>query len=124
MLKKLLIVDDSMTTRNRIARVATDPRLGNVLIVGMARDGMVALKLARSKQPDIVTMDLTMPNLDGAECISRIIGVLPEVRILVVSALSDKVTAIRAIKRGAHGFLQKPFDDDALVVALQELMKL
>lgn len=120
---KLLIVDDSMTMRNRIARAVNEPRLSNVLIVGMARDGMEAVKLAREKRPDIVTMDLTMPNLDGAECISQMTLLLPEVRILVVSALADKVTAIRAIKRGAHGFLQKPFDDDAMVEALLELMK-
>lgn len=121
---KLLIVDDSMTMRNRIARAVNEPRLSNVLIVGMARDGMEAVKLAQEKRPDIVTMDLTMPNLDGAECISQMILLLPEVRILVVSALADKVTAIRAIKRGAHGFLQKPFDDDGLVEALLELIKL
>lgn len=124
MTKKLLIVDDSMIMRNRIARIGVDPRLNNVLIVGLARDGVEAIKLAQDKCPDIVTMDLTMPNVDGSECISQMTVLLPNVRILVVSALSDKVTAIRAIKRGAHGFLQKPFDDGALVQALMELMKL
>lgn len=124
MTKKLLIVDDSMIMRNRIARVGVDPRLNNILIVGLARDGVEAIKLAQDKRPDLVTMDLTMPNVDGSECISQMTVLLPDVRILVVSALSDKVTAIRAIKRGAHGFLQKPFDDGALVQALMELMKL
>ncbi len=121
---KLLIVDDSMIMRNRIVRAGADPRLSSVLIVGLARDGVEALKLAQDKHPDIVTMDLTMPNVDGSECISQMAILLPGVRILVISALSDKVTAIRAIKRGAHGFLQKPFDNGALVQALIELMKL
>lgn len=111
-----------MTTRNRIARVISHPQLTDLLIVAMARDGAEAIQIARDKRPDVVTMDLTMPNLDGAECISQMTALLPGVQILVVSALSDKVTAIRAIKRGAHGFLQKPFDDEALISALLELM--
>lgn len=121
--KKLLIVDDSMIMRNRIARAGADPRLAGVAIIGLARDGAEALKVAKEKAPDLVTMDLTMPHMDGAACIAHMIAILPEVRILVVSALSDKVTAIRAIKQGAHGFLHKPFDDGALVNSLLMLMR-
>ncbi len=124
MRQRLLIVDDSMTTRNRIARVITDPRLAGLHIVGQARDGAEALQLARTHQPDVVTMDLTMPTMDGAECICALIEMLPDVRILVVSALSDKLTAIRVLKRGAHGFLQKPFEDRQLVDTMIEAIHL
>ncbi len=124
MRQRLLIVDDSMTTRNRIARVMDDPRLTGLRVVGQARDGAEALQLARSQQPDVVTMDLTMPTMDGAECISALVSLLPDVRILVISALSDKLTAIRVLKRGAHGFLQKPFEDHQLVETMIEAIHL
>lgn len=120
---RLMIVDDSMVIRNRIARLLADPRFVNVDIVGMAGDGAQALAIGGSKKPQLVTMDLTMPHMDGDECIAELVKLLPEVRILVVSALSDKATALRAVKRGAHGFLHKPFRDEELVQSLLELMQ-
>ena len=121
--KKLLVVDDSTIIRNHIARLLNDPRLPNLDIVGLASDGEKALEAAKAHHPDLITMDLTMPNMDGEACIEAVAKMLPEVRILVVSALSDKATALRALTKGAHGFLQKPFTDDSLVAALLELME-
>lgn len=119
----LLIVDDSKVIRNRIARLTMDPRLPNLQIVGLAANGLEALELARQHKPELVTIDLTMPEMDGIECVGELVHAFPRIRILVVSALSDKSTALTAMKRGAHGFLHKPFTDDALVEALLELMK-
>ncbi|MBK6636968.1 MAG: response regulator [Rhodocyclaceae bacterium] len=121
--KKLLVVDDSTIIRNHIARLLGDPRLPNLDIVGLASDGEKALAAARDKRPDLITMDLTMPNMDGEACIEAVAKILPETRILVVSALSDNATALRALTKGAHGFLQKPFTDDSLIAALLELME-
>ena len=118
---RLMIVDDSMIIRNRIAVISNDSRLGHVEIVGLAGDGEQALALADAKKPNVITMDLTMPNMDGEECIARLTHILPDAKILVVSALSDRVTALRAIRNGAHGFLHKPFRDDELLGALLEL---
>lgn len=123
MVHQLLIVDDSMIIRNRIARLCSDSRLPLLNIIGLAADGEQALQLAREKRPTLVTMDLTMPNMDGEACIGALSELLPETRILVVSALSDKATALRAIRKGAHGFLHKPFQDDELVNSLMELME-
>jgi two-component system, chemotaxis family, chemotaxis protein CheY len=122
MKQKLLIVDDSSVIRNHISRLMVDPRLSNLTIVGVAADGEKALVAARSFRPDVITMDLTMPNMDGEACIEQIAKILPDTRILVVSALSDKATAIRALTKGAHGFLQKPFSDESLVASLVEIM--
>lgn len=122
MATRLMIVDDSMVIRNRIARLQGDPLLADVQIVGLAGNGAQALTLAAEKKPHLVTMDLTMPEMDGEECIARLSAMLPEVRILVVSALADKATALRAVKRGAHGFLHKPFRDEDLLQSLLELM--
>lgn len=122
MKSRLLIVDDSMVIRNLIARQMLDDRLPTIDVVGLAADGEQALALALAKKPDYITLDLTMPNMDGETCIERLAAVLPSARIMVVSALSDKGTALRAISKGAHGFLHKPFTEDQLISALLELM--
>lgn len=123
MTKKMMIVDDSMVIRGRIERLCADARLPDLHVVGLAADGLRAVEIARRERPDLVTMDLTMPNMDGEQCIEALAGLLPETRILVVSALNDKLTALRAIAKGAHGFLHKPFNDDQLVEAMRELMQ-
>jgi two-component system, chemotaxis family, chemotaxis protein CheY len=121
MIQRMLIVDDSLVMRNRVARLSA-AGLGELSVVGLAGDGEQALRMAREKRPDLATMDLTMPNMDGEACIEGLVEMLPEIRILVISALSDKVTALRAIRKGAHGFLHKPFTDHDLVESLRELM--
>jgi two-component system chemotaxis response regulator CheY len=118
----MLIVDDSMTIRNRISRLIASPRLPHINIAGLAANGLMAIEQAREARPSLITMDLTMPQLDGEACIEQIAGFLPDARILVISALSDKATALRAIKKGAHGFLHKPFSDDELLDSLLELI--
>lgn len=122
-MRTLMIVDDSLVIRNRILRIAKDPRMPAVDVVGMARDGEEALSIAARHNPDLVTMDLTMPNMDGAACIEKLAALLPETRILVISALSDKATALKAMKKGAHGFIHKPFGDDSLISAFGELVR-
>lgn len=117
---RLMVVDDSNVIRSRIARVAGADRL-NAQIVGLARNGVEAVRLCAQHQPDLVTLDLTMPEMDGIDCVEKLVRIKPDIRVLVVSALSDKATALQAIKRGANGFLFKPFTDDQLVHALKEL---
>jgi len=120
---RLLIVDDSNMIRSRISRVVQNGGLHHVALVGLARNGAEALRIARSTLPDVVTMDLTMPEMDGVECIGEMLRILPRTNILVVSALSDKSTAIAALKLGARGFLSKPFSDDELKMALLDVME-
>lgn len=118
----LMVVDDSQVFRSRITRLAGDTRLGGLRVVAQAENGRVAVALARQHRPDLVTMDLTMPEMDGPACLEVLRTVLPGARILVVSALGDRATALRALSRGAHGFLLKPFSDEQMVESLQELM--
>lgn len=120
---RLLIVDDSNIIRSRIARAVQDRALVEPIdVVGTARNGIEAVQAARSVRPDAVTMDLTMPEMDGVQCISALLEEQPDLNILVISALDDKSTAITALRQGARGFLPKPFTDDALRLALVELM--
>lgn len=118
-MKKLLVVDDSNVIRGKISR--TLARHG-LQVVGQACNGHDALQKFRDAKPDVVTMDLTMPEMDGIECIKALRALSPQVRILVVSALADKATAISALKEGAQGFLCKPFTEDDLSDAMGELL--
>ena len=119
---RLLIVDDSNMIRSRISRVVQTGALSGVSIVGLARNGAEAVRIAKATQPEVVTMDLTMPEMDGIECIQALIQLFPRINILVVSALSDKSTAIAALRLGARGFVAKPFSDDELRLALLDVM--
>ena len=116
---KLLIVDDSNIVRRRIER---SQQFDDLEVVGTAANGIEALELARRTDPDLVTMDLTMPQMDGIECICRLIEFKPAMRILVISALTDKATAVQAMEQGANGFLHKPFTDRQLNDAIAELI--
>jgi len=117
----LLIVDDSNIIRSRIERVYKGDE--NVKIIGKASNGFEALDIVADERPDIVTMDLTMPEMDGIGCISAIMNIDRSIKILVVSALSDKATGIVAISKGARGFLCKPFTDDDLRQAMDKLLQ-
>ena len=118
---RLLIVDDSNMIRTRISRVLQSGGLKGVVLAGLARNGAEALRIARAVRPDVVTMDLTMPEMDGIECIAALLKFDPRISILVVSALSDKSTAIKALKLGARGFVAKPFTDEELQIALLDV---
>ena len=117
---KLMIVDDSNIMRNKIARCESSRMFE---VVFKAKNGQEAISACAQLRTDVVTMDLTMPRMDGLECIEKLIKINPEIRILVVSALSDKATGIRALSLGASGFLCKPFTDDELFEALRELVE-
>ncbi len=117
---KLMIVDDSNIMRRRIER---SNQFEELQLVGTAGNGEEALELFGRTDPDVVTMDLTMPRMDGIECIGRLVALKPSIRILVVSALADKATAVEAMEKGANGFLNKPFTDRQLNEAIAELMR-
>ncbi|MGL4666629.1 MAG: response regulator [Saezia sp.] len=115
---RLLVVDDSNIIRSRITRVVKCRDKLEIEVVGVARNGVEALFIASKEKIDIVTMDITMPKMDGLETIERMLKIASHVRILVVSALDDKSTAISALRLGACGFLAKPFTDEELLISL------
>jgi two-component system, chemotaxis family, chemotaxis protein CheY len=119
---KILIVDDSNLIRTRIARVIGMGGLPGAQVVGQASNGAQAVHIARAARPDAITMDLTMPEMDGVAAIKALIALNPGFNILVVSALADKTTAIAALRHGARGFLNKPFTDAELITALQDVV--
>jgi two-component system chemotaxis response regulator CheY len=116
---RMMIVDDSNVIRRRIERCQ---RIDGLEVVGAASNGVEALAMFVDLDPDVVTMDITMPHMDGIECVERMVNLKPGVLILVISALADKATAVEAMEKGANGFLNKPFNDRQLNDALLELL--
>ena len=116
---RLMIVDDSTIIRNRIQRIYNADEF---MLVTTATNGIEAIEQFDLHRPNVITMDLTMPHMDGIDCIPTIMAKDPSVRILVISALSDKATGLRALKLGARGFLIKPFSEEELADALNEIV--
>lgn len=102
---KLLIVDDSSVMRRTIERHLTDY---NLEIIGMAGNGVEAIQIVRDQRPDVVTLDITMPEMDGLACLDQIKTIAPETKVMVITALSDKMTGLQALSKGARGYLFKP----------------
>lgn len=116
----LMIVDDSNLIRRQIERMT---RTDHLRVVGTAGNGEDAVRMFGELKPDLVTMDITMPKMDGIECVTHMLKIRPDSCILIISALADKATAIEAIKRGANGFLSKPFSEKDLNIAFDKLLK-
>ncbi len=117
---KLMIVDDSMVIREKIEQILEHEEFE---IVGTAKNGVEAVQQYQELKPEVMTLDITMPLMDGLETIKAIMDIDDSVRILVISALADKATLINAMKYGAYGFLCKPFNDLDLAEALEELVE-
>ncbi len=116
---KLLIVDDSLIMRRAIERCVSNGRFKEVRI---ASNGRLAVEEFTRFKPDVVTMDITMPEMDGLTAVELILRSNPRATILVVSALADKATAVEAIKRGASGFLLKPITIESIQEALDDIL--
>ncbi len=117
---KLLLVDESPLLRRTLAR---DHDKTKFELVATARDGMEAILHFEEHRPQVVTMDITMPHLDGIACVEHLVSIDPEVMILVISALNDKSTGIEALEKGAMGFINKPFTEQDIISALEILIE-
>jgi len=115
---RMLVVDDSDLIRRAIRRTLEKPNDE----IRTAGTGIEALHVVERFDPQIVTMDLSMPQMDGLTCLEGILKMRPKARILVISALRDKPTAVEAVRRGAHGFLLKPFTPEALSFEIEDLI--
>ena len=119
-MNKLMIVDDSNLIRKKIAREFDHSKFN---LVASAANGEQAVEFFKQFNPDVVTMDITMPHIDGIECIENLIAIDPDVMILVVSALNDKETGMEALEKGAMGFINKPFTQTDIIQALDALIE-
>ncbi|MEZ7979536.1 MAG: response regulator [Myxococcota bacterium] len=113
----VLLVDDSRTVLAQLERILNE--IDDVSIVGMARNGASAIRMATESRPDLVLMDIVMPGLDGLSALRTIKSMHPEMEVAMVSSVSgDAQKAEEAFRLGACQVLGKPFDAevfDALI---------
>lgn len=115
----LLIVDDSMAMRDTIERYLSDYGLE---IVGTAANGAEAIAIVKELKPDVITLDVTMPEMDGLECLKQIMEIHPEANVMIITALADKYTGLQAIDMGAVGFFLKPLDPEELREGFDDIL--
>lgn len=117
-MKKVLIVDDAgfmrMTLKVMLERNGFE-------VLGEAENGAVAIKKYKELSPDIVTMDITMPEKDGIEALKEIKKIDPDANIVMITAMGQQTNVKEAIIHGAKGFIIKPFKEDCVVNTLNKL---
>ena len=117
-MKRLLVVDDAMLMRKLIRDVATQ---AGWEIAGEARDGAEAVSLYDLLRPDLVTMDVVMPNMGGLEALRRIRAADPQAQVVMVTAVDQKQTLMDSIRDGALDFIVKPFDRERITSLLNKI---
>ncbi len=115
----MMVVDDSVIMRRAIQRYVAP--LG-IDVVAMAKDGAEAVVLFERFLPDLVTLDVTMPRMDGLRALQEILKIKAQTRVLIITALADPATGIQALKLGARGFLNKPFTEEELLSEVQAVL--
>lgn len=116
----ILIADDAQVMRRMLASILS--RAGH-RIVGEAEDGRQAVELYRELKPDLVTMDITMPELDGISAIREILREDLRARIVVFSALDQQLLIVSAIEAGAKDFVVKPFLEGKVVDVVTNVLR-
>lgn len=108
---RAVIADDEAFIRQVLVKMLE--RI-DVEVVGVAENGRQALELYLQKQPDIVILDIAMPEMDGLETLRQLLARDPQARVLMCTSFSSKQYVVEAVKIGAKGYLNKPFDLDKI----------
>ncbi|HXW46621.1 MAG TPA: response regulator transcription factor, partial [Streptosporangiaceae bacterium] len=112
---RVLVVDDHPIWRDAAARSLAE---AGFAVTGTARDGAQALRVAMATRPDVVLLDLNLPDSSGAEVIAQLLAVLPGVRVLMLSASGERQDVLDAVTAGASGYLLKSAEERELVAAV------
>jgi two-component system chemotaxis response regulator CheY len=111
-MSRLMIVDDALIMRMKIREIAIK---AGWTVVAEAPNGVEALRLFNEHQPDLVTLDMVMPEMDGLQTLKAIRGICPEARVVMISAVNQKEKLRECITEGAMDFVVKPFAPDQLL---------
>jgi len=117
--KNILVVDDAAFMRMMIKNILTKEGYN---VVGEAENGKVAVNLYEKLKPDLVTMDITMPEMDGIEGVKAIRQMDPEARIIMCSAMGQQSMVMEAIQAGAKDFIVKPFQHERILQAIERVL--
>jgi two-component system, chemotaxis family, chemotaxis protein CheY len=115
---KILIVDDAEFLRVRISKMLT----GDGYEVIEAENGAQAVEKYRASHPDLVLMDITMPEMDGLTALKHIRSQDPKARVVMLTALGQESVVLEAIKSGARDFIVKPFERERVLGAINKLL--
>lgn len=117
-MNRVLVVDDAAFMRIAIKRILD----GNGFeVIGEAENGAIAVKKYKELRPDIVTMDITMPEMTGIEALKSIREFDPGAKVVMVSAMGQEVMVREAVKFGAQSFIIKPFKNDHVIQTLTKV---
>jgi DNA-binding NarL/FixJ family response regulator len=114
---RVLVVDDHPVLRSGLAQLLGQAE--GVELVGLAAEGSAGVELARTEQPDVVLMDLEMPELDGIEATRRIRDALSETQVVVLTSFSDRERILDALDAGAAGYLLKDAEPEELLRSIR-----
>ena len=116
---KVLIVDDAAFMRMMIKDILEK---NGFEVVGEANNGIKAVELYKKEKPDVVTMDITMPDMDGIEAVKAIKAFDPSAKIIMCSAMGQQTMVMDAIRAGAKDFIVKPFQADRVLEAIKKVL--
>ena len=114
---RIMLVDDAAFMRMMLKDILTK---GGHEVVGEAEDGLKAIEKYKEVLPDLVLMDITMPELDGISAVKRIKAVDPNAKIIMCSAMGQQALVIESIQAGAKDFIVKPFQVDRILDAVRK----
>lgn len=116
-----MIVDDATFVRNRIKKIVG--KMDFAEVIGEAGNGEDVISLYKDLKPDLVTMDLVMPNYDGLRAIEEILKFDKAANIVVVSAMGQELSILEATEKGAKDYIKKPFKDDDIYIIIERLLR-
>lgn len=119
MAKNILITDDAAFMRMMIKNILTE---NGYNVVGEAENGLKAVEKYKELSPDLVTMDITMPELDGIGALKQIKELNPNACVLMCSAMGQQQMVIEAIQAGAKGFIVKPFNGEKVITEIKKII--
>ncbi|HHT04658.1 MAG TPA: response regulator [Hydrogenispora sp.] len=120
MKNRVLVVDDAAFMRMMIKDIL---KKGGFEVVGEAEDGVKAVEKFKELKPDLVTMDITMPEMDGITAVKEIKKIDENALIIMCSAMGQQAMVIDAIQAGAKDFVVKPFQPDRVLEAVRKVIK-
>ncbi len=120
-MKKLsfVVVDDAMFIRTLLKKMIEENE--GFTVVGEASNGLEAIEQGRIKKPDIMTLDITMPEMSGTKAVPEILKASPKTKIIMVSAMGQQSMVLEAIKAGACDFVVKPFEKSRVMQAIKNV---
>ena len=111
-MKTVLVVDDSAVMRHMVKRTLVE---NGFKVIGEASNGRIGVKKYKELMPDIVSMDVTMDEMGGIEALSKIMGINPDAKVVMVSSIGQEMVVKDAHMLGAKGFILKPFDEKTMI---------